>query len=191
MIIPKDPKVRIIRSAQRLEIEVDHSSPLGWFFVAVFGGLGSIAVISMVATNLNNPSYFDPPTIGLLAFFVIGFGLFVYLGLAMILNKSRIIGDHHRLIYTHGPLYGYPQRKALHHTDGVKQFFARSYHSSSSSSTTIHGTIYMLDRDDHAHLILGVFPSHFAAAQIRHELQDFYGLEEIPIYGENPGPASR
>jgi hypothetical protein len=34
------------------------------------------------------------------------------------------------------------------------------------------------------HKLSGTFGNRFAATHVRHELQELYGLEDLPVYGE-------
>jgi hypothetical protein len=115
----------------------------------------------------------------------------IYTGLAYLLNRTTIVADKDQISRTIQPIpWSLPLVLA---TSGLKQVFAstRSLRKSTSGETT--GTLYLLDAEDHAHVLAAQLPSSFAANQIGHELQDFYGLQDLPIYGitidaDHPGP---
>ena len=184
MLIPKDPKVVISRSTNRLEIEVDHRNATGWVLVG-FAVLLTGAMILASMTPMRDGSERSSGDLMGIAFMTLLMDVpLLFGGLAIAINKTRIIADHHRVVIRSGPMPMYPSKPKLLHSDGVQQFFCRNISRSSSSSSGYTGGLYMMDREDHAQLILGVFPSPFAASQICHELQDFYHLEDLEVYGQ-------
>lgn len=111
-------------------------------------------------------------------FFVLLATPILYVSVAMIRNRTTLIADKFRLIAKSGPI----NKRILLHTEGVQQFF--THH---PGATTTNGTVayrvYMMDADSVAHPVWSAFPSTMALHQVCHELQDFYGLEDLPVYG--------
>ena len=114
----------------------------------------------------------------------------IYYGLVVLFNKTRIRADRDRVIRTVGPwpVFRTVSLPAL----GLRQFFAIS-NGGSKSSTYFANTIYAIDDQDHVWTLATALPSSFAAHQICHELEDFYRIEDVPVYGvttdpSHPGP---
>jgi hypothetical protein len=75
---------------------------------------------------------------------------------------------------------------------GIQQFFTSA---DTSGSGSYYG-LYLIDGDSHYVRLASIFPSGFARHQVCHELQDWYGLEDLPVFGHTslphqPGPRSK
>lgn len=183
MIAPKDPKVQVVRSADRLEIEIDQRSTSGWYLAAI----GLIVCIGIMFAS-QFPGQHGPRTqenvISLLIMGpVLGIPI-LFLGLAVALNKSRMIADRQLLSVQSGPIPYLPERNRQFQMHGVKQLFTRG--KVGRKSAALSEVLYLLDSTDQALKVLGVFPSPFAASQICAELQAFYAFEPIAIHSGTP-----
>lgn len=104
-----------------------------------------------------------------------------YVALACVFGTTRIEANGTRISSKSRPL---PIAKSVRvDAPGVKQFFAMPRTSQGLYS------IYVMDANDHAHRLSGSLPSPFAAHQICRELNDYYGLKELPVHGVNHLPA--
>ncbi len=115
---------------------------------------------------------------------------FIYLGLASMLNKTTINADRDGIACVSGPLLWHRTVKLK--AAGILQFFVPVRISASSSSSAAN-VLFVMDAGHVVHKISGTLPNQFAAHHVRHELQDFYGLEDMDVYGvttsaEHPGP---
>ncbi len=107
--------------------------------------------------------------------------------LSCYLNRTKVHCEQERITVQAWP---FPWFKTFEvPTKGLKQFFVTQ----SRSNSRKHWTLYFLDADSNYRELGKYFTSEIAAFQMCHELQDFYGLEDLPVYGQNtlphqPGP---
>lgn len=128
-------------------------------------------------TGIKPDSGFVPMTI-LASIYVVP--SFVW-GLANLLNKTSIVATRENISMSVSPI---PLAKTVVKSSlGVQQFFVRP-----SKTGKFSGWLYMMDKKSECSLISYRMSSSFAAFQICHELQDFYGLEDLPVYGQNTQP---
>ncbi|MEI8281370.1 MAG: hypothetical protein WCG75_03095 [Armatimonadota bacterium] len=192
MLYPKDPKVRVERHDKTLKIEWNWGTKSGYICVAIAVLLAMVLWFVTASTST--------PEMGWNIWSQLGFFFFVCLvtvfplilmGLTSALNKTTIHADHERLIVRTAPI---PWNKSrLIASKGIQQFFVGN----PVSSQSVPGrTLILIDKDSHFVRLTSSFPSGFAAHQICHELQDWYGLEDLPVFGQNtlphqPGPRSK
>ena len=188
MLYPKDPKVRVERHEKTLKIEWNWGDSGGYVWVA-FGFLIYLILIPLAKTPTMSG---EPRSVGELLGFGAGLSLLaiptILLGLTGAVNKTVIHADHERFTVRVIPLRWF-KAKIIAGRE-IQQFFVNSH---VSSSTSVFGSLYLLDGDSHTITLASTFPSRFAAHQICHELQDWYGLEDLPVFGQNtlphqPGP---
>ena len=188
MLYPKDPKVRVERHDKTLKIEWNWGGSGGYVFVVL-----SLILLPLFWWVSAQPSMSEDvrPLAEQLRSFAC-FSLLInvpmmLLGLTIVLNKTMIHADHERFIVRVGP---FPWIKAkIVSAKGIQQFFSGV---DASSSSGYYG-LYLIDGDSHYVRIGSVFPSGFARHQVCHELQDWYGLEDLPVFGHTdlphqPGP---
>ena len=113
------------------------------------------------------------------------FGFVVY-GLFQIFNKTKILADKID-VTCHSTLLPFLFSKSVP-ADGILQVFVRP-----PKTKSFFGHLYAMDKNSHCTRLTSGMPSEIAAHQICHELQDFYGLEDLPVFGQNtlphqPGP---
>lgn len=188
MLYPRDPKVRVERHEKTLKIEWNWGSKGGyaWVAIALLVMLLSIPVIQ--APTMSG----EPHGIGDIFGFIVLFSCLsipiALGGFTAALNKTTIHAGEDKFIVRVGPLR-WTKPKELKAKE-IQQFFVGGL---SSGQTSFSKSLYCLDRESHYVLLTSIFPSSFAAHQICHELLDWYGLEDLPVYGEsslphNPGP---
>jgi hypothetical protein len=111
------------------------------------------------------------------------------IGLSNLLNQTSIVATRESLFMRTSPI---PLKKVVSVSgQRLQQFFVRSM-----PGKAAYRSVYVMDGDSHCLRLASRMPSEFAAHQICHELQDFYGLEDLPVFGQNtlpyqPGPRSR
>ncbi|HLK14636.1 MAG TPA: hypothetical protein VKT78_07500 [Fimbriimonadaceae bacterium] len=190
MLYPKDKSVTVARSADRLIITYRWRMQGAWALLVLGLFMGLVAPLLLLLL-VPQPAYegrSGGQAAGLFMFEFIAIPV-VYGGLAFVLNRTIVVADREQIRATSGPI---PAALSRHFdTKGVTQFFVRRPGSSQGQSSI--GSVYMLDAEHVAHHLLVNLPSTFAASQVVHELQDFYGLEDLEIYGvttdpEHPGP---
>ncbi len=190
MLYPKDPKLTIIEGEKTIQIEWPWSRSSGVVGLVLAGIVLAIGVL----LPLFPPDLADGTTRSLgdrwgiaIVFAVMGLPI-LYAGLAYLLNRTKIRADHNRIVVTHGPIPCI--RPVVRSTVGAKQFFITTRGGSTqNSATTSIGELHMIDGENHTFKIAGNWTTQFAAHQVRHELQDFYGLEDLPVYGQTTDPA--
>ncbi len=122
--------------------------------------------------------------IGFTAFFAISGFAIAYCAAAYALNICEIRADRTCITYSSGPFRWF--RPKSFDAIGLGQFFAKE--SVRGSSVLITNAVYLIDAQGHAELLCGYLPSTFAMHQTVHELLDFYGLEDMEVYGETHLP---
>ncbi len=183
MLYPKDPKVRVERHEKTLKIEWNWGSKGGYIY-PIFGIV--LWVIFGYTATLPG-SYGDPRDQGnIVSLIVMGFLVFfasTIFGLTMVFNKTLIHADHERFIVKVHPFPWF--RPKVVRAKGIQQFFVGGQSAAQNESNR---TIYLLDESSHFVRVTSMAPSSFSVHQVCHELQDFYGLEDLPVYGQNTQP---
>jgi hypothetical protein len=189
MLYPKDPKVRVERHEETLKIEWRWGSNSGYIMVVIAIGLAIAVWFSGQITYQNDLGYSIWTRLG----FFVGVNAIttfplILIGLTSALNKTMIQADKERLLVRVGPIRWIKPKELK--AGAIQQFFVGGH---SSGQPSISKSLYLLDQESHYVLLTSTFPSSFAAHQICHELLDWYGLEDLPVYGEsslphNPGP---
>ena len=188
MLYPKDPKVRVERHEKTLKIEWNWGSGGGYIFLVMGLGLlplfwwafGQPAINEEVRPLGEHLSIFIPFAILIPGPLILG-------GLTMLFNKTMIQADHERFIVRVRPFRW--MKPILISSREIQQFFVGA----SGSGEATCGSLYLLDGQSHYVRLSTFFPSRFAAHQICHELQDWYRLEDLPVFGHtdlphHPGP---
>lgn len=187
MLYPKDPKVRVEKHAKTLTIEWKWGSGSGYIFT-IFSLI--IFVFFWFVAHTPTVEYDHPPTSHVMGMLAFGWGCIALPsllgGLTLLFNKTTIHADHDKIVRTVGPL---PWKKPIVlRGPEISQFFVASPQDGVSART-----LFVLDADQYQRKLASNFPSSFAAYQICHELQDWYGLPDLPVYGhtdlpQHPGP---
>ena len=184
MLYPKDPHVKVVEQDGTLRITWGWPWRLG-VALATIGALLALVSVPMSREPLGNG---EPRSIGdVIAILLIvgGLGLSLFVGgLALILNRSTIQANSERLTYLARPIA--LNRPRTYDMRGVRQFYVpiRLTAEQSSSSSRSGVGLYVILADDTAHLITATFRSKIALYQVQRELQEFYGLEDLPVYGQ-------
>ncbi|MEI7987280.1 MAG: hypothetical protein WCI55_16780 [Armatimonadota bacterium] len=190
MLYPKDPKVRVVRHDKTLKIEWNWGGG-GHIFLFVGVALLPFFWWTFGLPTINHDVRPLGEHIGLFFMATCLVSLPIILGaLTMMLNKTMIHADHERFLVRVGPLRW--KKSKLVPANDIQQFFV----SGNSSGQATVSSLYLLDANSHTILIASYFPSGFASHQICHELQDWYGLDDLPVYGHNdlphqPGPRAK
>lgn len=190
MLYPKDASVSVVKTTDSIELKWNWyrmgraallANPI--LFAAI--GLGGLLVPE-------KPGQVTPHfAIMMFWFFLLvlvpGMTLFT---LIWFVNKSVVRASKHSM-RIHSTLF--PWFKPIEFScEGIIQFFVTQ----SKSSNEKVFTLYCIDASSNFHFLGEHFASEIAAHQVCHELQDFYGLEDLPVYGQNtqphqPGPRIR
>lgn len=96
----------------------------------------------------------------------------IYYGFLQIYNRCRILADRDRLVFTCGPLPCMRNREFA--ASDLVQFYA--------SGTPVQ--VFLLDQEHFSHQLVTRLHTQTAAFQLVHELHEFYGFEDVPVYGE-------
>lgn len=191
MLYPRDPKVHVERHEKTLKIEWKWGGNGGYVGLAL--GILTLPLFwwAAIQPNVN----VDSKTLSQILAMFIPMTLFfsvpiILSALTAILNKTTIHADHDRFIVRVGPLPW--MRPKLVSGKEIQQFFIGS----TGSGQSTYGSLYLIDGQSHYVRLTSMFPSGFAAHQICHELQDWYGLEDLPVYGHTdlphqPGPRAK
>ena len=133
----------------------------------------------------------EPRSLGERLFIAVIFSLLalslLYPGLVLLLNRIQVRADRMHVVRTCGPIWC--MKRIDISALGIKQFFAVSVPTVRTSQSSSAGTIYVIDAQEHVRTLATSLPSSFAANQICHELEDFYGIEDLPVYGVTTDPA--
>jgi hypothetical protein len=192
MLYPKDPKVRVERHEKTLKIEWNWGSKGGFVVAGIAFALA--LVIWFTTVYMADPETGGSPAsrIGFVCFICLLTVIpMILMGLTSALNKTMIHADHERFIIRTLP---FPWVKSkIVSAKGIQQFFVGVPASSQSVSSKM---LYLLDADSHYVALTSVFPSVFGSHQVCHELQDWYGLEDMHVFGHTdlphvPGPRTR
>lgn len=182
--------VKVTREPGCLRFDWPLQREVGWILIG-FGTLIGAAAIAITLTPRFPPpeSWSDQYT----PLLIIGaFALLaVYSGLYHLVNRIQLIVTAQNVVRTGGPLP--PNRSQELAAPDVVQFFAMQVSSARNSGSYSFNCVYALDRDHQVWLVAKNLPSGFAASQICHELEDFYGIEDMEVYGvttdpSHPGP---
>jgi hypothetical protein len=109
-------------------------------------------------------------------------------GLVQILNRNVIIANRSQIVILSRP-FRVPTVDI--DTVGILQFFVRP-----TMSKSFFGHLYVMNSKSECIRLTSSAPSVAAIYQICHELQDFYELDDLPVYGQNtqphqPGPRTK
>ncbi|MBS1724994.1 MAG: hypothetical protein JSS66_18800 [Armatimonadetes bacterium] len=178
MLVPKDKAVRIHRTPQvlRLEWKWRWQESIGPILVGSMLG-GSLVAAGFTGTGPNLERL--PPIWGLIATGAAIFGAFAYVAATFCVNRTSILTDRDRIVVKHGPL---PLLRRRHDENGTKQFYLKGAMQSSASMGAL--ALHLVDNDDQEVFLAKNFPSRTAAMQVWAELQEFHGLEDLPVLGE-------
>ena len=181
MLYPKDPELTISKSDSILNIEWNWSRKQGIGFVVLSIFMATIfwciAIAPNPKTGIKPDSGFIPMAI-VASIYVIPLLTF---GLANLLNRTVMKATRETLSMTVRPIPVF-RRKSIS-GEGLQQFFVRSV-----TGKAISRSIFVMDSQSHCIRFVSRMPSEFATYQICHELQDFYGLEDLAVYGQNTLP---
>ena len=188
MLYPKDPKVRVERHEKTLKIEWNWGGPYGYTFVVIGMALNILFAYTTTLPGQNDEARDLSNIVALVVSGSIVIILAACYGLTIAHNKTIMHADHDRFVVRVSPFPWYKTKLVA--AKGIQQFFVGL---PTSPQTSGHKALYLLEEESHYVLISSVFPSSFAAHQICHELQDWYGLEDLPVFGQNtlphqPGP---
>ena len=146
--------------------------------------------LSLLLIPNNVDQYGRPDSPRVLWPLLLPIGLMFILGAcAMWMNKAAITARKDSFVFRSGP---FPIKRVTFDPTGVKQFFV-SRPARAISSSTLGRALSYIDSQDHLRTLTASFPSYHSMNQVAHELQDFYGLEDLPIYGETAkaGPRNK
>jgi hypothetical protein len=187
VLYPKDPSVAIERQAGLIRLSWRRRPSEGWAAI-VLGilllGAGIAASFSPLKSGEPRPAV---DQIGLICFFAAVAVPLMYWGVAALLNRTRLEADASGIRRFSGPVW--VGRGIKLPAQGVRQFFAVTTPSTVRTHTYSPFAVYLLDANDHVWALAVNLPSSFAAHQISHELDDFYGIEDMPVYGVTTDPA--
>ncbi|MEI8281369.1 MAG: hypothetical protein WCG75_03090 [Armatimonadota bacterium] len=190
MLYPKDSDVKVERheGAMKLEWRWKSEDKAPMTLVAIMMSVAAIIVVVLPEKPGQEMSQ------GGRLFFYIFMALalpsmYSYV-LSCYLNRTKAHCERERITVQTWP---FPWFKTFEiPAKGIKQFFVTL----SRSNSRKHWTLYFLDADSNYRELGKYFTSEIAAFQVCHELQDFYCLEDLPVYGQNtqphqPGPRAR
>jgi hypothetical protein len=190
VLYPKDPRIQVQRRERTIRIEWRWKNENGAGALMMFAFFVIITV--GVIFSPEKPGQEMSPT-GHLGFNIaMGICLLASLifGLGCWFNKTIVHGDHERLIVKASPFLWF--KPVIIPAKTVEQFFI----SRSPLGSRRSQTLFLLFDDSRSQAIGHYFPSTFAAYQVCHELQDWFELEDLPVFGHTslphqPGPRSR
>lgn len=175
MLFPKDPRVAISKLPDGLSIEWCRDKAGAWSLIV----MGLVIELMGVGAALMPKRDGSPRSILEMVFLMgmmsCGGMPVIYTGLAALFNRTRIEVTRSQLKCQVQPLR--TTRPLTLPMKGVKQFFA------AKSAPSGQTSIYVMDAFDHVHTLSKLAPSTFAASQICHELNTYFGLEELPVHG--------
>jgi hypothetical protein len=190
MLYPKDPKVFVKRHERTILIEWRWKNENSGMAVVMFVFFAMLAFAVNFLPEKPGEEMSSAGHLAInLAMGIILPATFIYC-LSCWFNKTQIRADHERLIVKSQPFSWF--KPVVIPANSIEQFFiSRSPFGSRSSQT-----LFLLFDDSHSLAIGHYFPSNFAAYQVCHELQDWFELEDLPVFGHTsqphqPGPRSR
>lgn len=183
MLRPVDPDVEVTREEGALTVSwPSHHRGPGIFLICY-----SVFMFGMCVLMAHFEPRPDPRHISAEQFWSIG-------GIWLFAIALALFGAHHVFLRTR--IFATPEMVAADtspirfrrsfQAEGVKQFFVAAPKLVSQEGRSAILKLYMLDKNDHPVVVAGGFLTSFAAYQVRRELQKFYGLEDLPVYGETP-----
>jgi hypothetical protein len=187
MLYPKDPKIAVQKRDRTMSIEWKWKNENG-ISMTLIGIMLTLSAV-MVVVMPEKPGQ-EMSQGGRLWFYVfMSFalsGLYAYC-LSCWLNRTKIRIDRERMIVRTSPFPWF--KPVVIDSSSIQQFFIGK---SPLGSRKIQ-TLFVLREGSDVQAIGHYFPSSFAAYQVCHELQDFYGLDDLPVYGQTslphqPGP---
>lgn len=182
MLYPKDSDVRVEWHEDAMKIEwrwkCDDKAPMT--LIAMMISVAAIMVVVLPEKPGQEMSH------GGRLFFDIFMGLalpFMYsYVISCFLNRTKVYCEQEQITVQTWP---FPWFKTFEiPAKGIKQFFVTL----SKSNSRRHWTLYFLDADSNYRVLGRFFTSEVSAFQVCHELQDFYGLKDLQVYGQNTQP---
>lgn len=182
MLYPKDASVSVVKTTDSIELKwnwycKDRAALLANPILFAAIGLGGLLAPE-------KPGQVTPPFANMMFWFFLlvlvpGMTLFT---LIWLVNKSVVCGSKHSMrIYS----TLFPWLKSIEFSsEGITQFFVTQVRSRNGGLFTL----YFLDANSNYRILGEHFASEIAAFQVCHQLQDFYGLEDLPVYGQNTQP---
>ena len=189
MLYPKDSKLTVRKREESLQIEWSWNRRTG--YLALLAAIVFSILIFVISNEPTKPGLPRSES-NVRELWVLG-GIYIvgFVGVAItnIFNRTEIVATKDA-IECHAHPFTLSKRNQFA-MDGVQQFFVRP-----SKTGNFSGWLYVMDKNSECTLLTYRMPSTFAAFQICHELQDFYGLEDLPVYGQNtqphqPGPRNK
>jgi hypothetical protein len=190
MLYPKDPKILVKRHERTILIEWRWKNENGASAIMMFV---IFAMLTVMANFLPEKPGQEMSSTGHLVFNIamgVSLPASLFYCLSCWFNKTQIHADHERLIVKS---LTFPWFKpVVIPAKSIEQFFiSRSPFGSRRSQT-----LFVLFEDSQSQAIGHYFPSSFAAYHVCHELQDWFDLEDLPVFGHTslphqPGPRSR
>lgn len=177
MLYPKDPSLRVESRDEGIEISWRWGHKQGKEFLYMRCIFLAMALIGPWIPD-TSPRPMDLTSKAILfGFFVAASVLLIVIGWNMYLARVKMHVSANELKIRGGLNI----RTQVFDTDGAKQFFVRKSHSGRYVS------LYFLDHDCNCYTITGKFGSPLSADHVCRELQTFYGLEDIPVFGNPKG----
>jgi len=187
VLYPKDPSVKIERTEDSVTFSWKKKPSDFWAAIVFASMLTAMSFMPVTSRGPYGSEERPGPSLGLIGFLALFSVPLLYYGLSALLNSTRISADRSRVTRWAGPLW--TGRSVAFDVQGIQQFFSTGAVLSRNSGTYSLGTIYLIDGEGHVHPLASGLPSSFAANQIAHELEDYYGIEDMPVYGVTTDPA--
>jgi hypothetical protein len=184
VLYPKDKKVRVQNTGNELVIRWAIGSRKYLFYTLA---LPFFAAIGWFAGSA--PSVYREPTLRDAIAAAAGVGslgfAMAYFAAGYALNICEVRANRQSIRFKCGPIPWF--RSKSFEAPGISQFFAKE--AVRSASMPLSNAVYFIDGDGTADLLCAHLPSTFAMHQVVHELLDFYGLEDLDVYGETHLPS--
>lgn len=189
MIQSPEPKLNIQKVDDKLHIEWRWSRLSGILIIIgaiVFGAV--ILFVMQLPTSKGMPR--DPSNIlGLWIVGIVCVTCLTLFGVLHFVSSTLILASKDEVVCRAMPF-------ALWKVKRIPASQIESFVVDNSASKRIPGQICVVDNNSQSTLVVFRAPSNESSKQICHELQDFYGLEDLPVYGQNtqphqPGPRTQ
>lgn len=191
MLYPQDPAIRVQRTDHTLIVSWKRNLSEGFLLLALGVVLGAAGFAAASTPLKSGAERLGSERAWILAItFLMALPL-IYFGTAYLVNRVQIRADRSRVARLFGPMAC--SKRFSVPTDGIQQFFAVVSSVDRSSLGMSGGSVYLMDAQGQVHPLARGLPSSFAANQVCHELEDFYGIEDKPVFGvttdpSHPGP---
>lgn len=182
MLYPKDPNISVIRDKETLKISYKWPWNSAWLpaCTGLFFAFGTFMVLNEPLEN-GAPRTLGDFLVGLAILGSISVALLVA-GAAFWLNKTSLTATTDILVIETSPVSF--RRRQQFEAKKILRFFAYSPSRVTSTKSNDNFTaIFLMDTDQVVHRMVATLPSRFASNQVVHELQIFYCLEDLPIFG--------